>query len=133
MDRIPEAIDAIEPALAIHIAEGDTWGEAVARTMLAMAHHSLGHADEALPDLHRALDIYRNHGDQRNVAGNMSNLGLVYGSLGQTEQAIEYQLRRVPMDAVARPIDLVLADTRRLADSFGAIDYESKKSRGTDD
>jgi tetratricopeptide (TPR) repeat protein len=90
LDRVPEAVDAIESALAIHIAEGDTWGEAVARTMLALAHHSLGHADEALADLHRAIEIFRSHGDQRNVAGNMCNLGMVHSSVGQTEQAREY-------------------------------------------
>lgn len=85
--RTEDAIDYFQKAIALHVADGDAWGEAVALSMLALARDSLGSHEQAVRDLNRALALFRDQNDQRCVAGALCDLGLVYGHLGRNQEA----------------------------------------------
>jgi DNA-binding SARP family transcriptional activator/DNA-binding XRE family transcriptional regulator len=49
-----------------------------------------GQADEAIPHLHEALELYRQTGDPYKIANELSNLGWAYGRARQSDSALRY-------------------------------------------
>jgi tetratricopeptide (TPR) repeat protein len=59
-------------------------------TRVGLAHHDLGHVEQAIECFEQGLMISREIGDREGEGDHLGNLGRVYGNLGQVEQAIEY-------------------------------------------
>ena len=80
---------ALERALVMHIEEQDDWGEAATSSTLAQTYQDLDRMDDALRSLGRALEIWEQRGDQRNVGRVLNEYGSAYLALGTTDRAIE--------------------------------------------
>ena len=87
--RMDEAIDYFDQALAIRRDLGDRRGEAQVANNLADAYIELGRAEEALEPLRRVLNLQLEVGHRYGQGVALNNLGEAYLELGRPEDAID--------------------------------------------
>jgi tetratricopeptide (TPR) repeat protein len=90
LNRLDEAIEYLQQALAIRRAVGDRSGEGGDLDMLAAVYVSLDQRDEAIDYYHQALGIQRDIGDRRGEGYALVHLGANYTGLGQSDEAIRH-------------------------------------------
>jgi tetratricopeptide (TPR) repeat protein len=64
-------------------------------TTLATTHTFMAHFDVGLQHNFRALDVWRELGDEREIARVLNNIGLVHYKVGNFDKAIEYYLQAI--------------------------------------
>ena len=87
--RMDEAIDYFDQALAIRRDLGDRRGEAQVANNLADAYIELGRAEDALEPLRRVLSLQIEVGHRYGQGVALNNLGEAYLELGRPENAID--------------------------------------------
>jgi DNA-binding SARP family transcriptional activator len=87
--RMDEAIDYFDQALAIRRDRGDRRGEAQVANNLADAYIELGRAEDALEPLRRVLSLQIEVGHRYGQGVALNNLGEAYLELGRPEDAID--------------------------------------------
>jgi DNA-binding SARP family transcriptional activator/Tfp pilus assembly protein PilF len=86
--RVHQAIDYFEQALAIHRETGDRRSEAQTASHLAVTHLNLGRYEEAATALQAALTLQRQAGRRYGEGMALCNLAEAYVELGRHEEAI---------------------------------------------
>ncbi len=87
--RMDDAIDYFDQALAIRRDLGDRRGEAQVANNLADAYIRLGRAEDALEPLRRVLSLQIEVGHRYGQGVALNNLGEAYLELGRPEDAID--------------------------------------------
>jgi tetratricopeptide (TPR) repeat protein len=82
-----ESIDALNRALSLFRAVGDTRGVASALDMIGSVHLRVGNNDAALRNISDSLALRRSLGDKRSIALSLSDLGNVEHNLGRLAES----------------------------------------------
>ncbi|MFC7617044.1 tetratricopeptide repeat protein [Actinokineospora soli] len=77
----------LRTALEMHVAEGDSFGEATALALLGAVELGLDRPDDALRSFRRSLAIREEHGDPRNIAIVRTELSTALLRVGDLESA----------------------------------------------
>ncbi|MFB9909598.1 tetratricopeptide repeat protein [Allokutzneria oryzae] len=85
-DWITTGQDALKAAQRV----GDRRGEALARSLLGVAHGQLGEIDVCVRHFTASLAIRREIGDENGEAGTLGNLGVAHTNRGDYEEAVRY-------------------------------------------
>ncbi len=89
VSRWKGAMELQRELLEMAVQENDTMVEAGARTGVGRLYLMLGDPEKAVAELMIACELYRTMEDKKGLAGAIGNLGVVYGSGGVYDQALE--------------------------------------------
>jgi tetratricopeptide (TPR) repeat protein len=89
LDRIPEALELLQHAMAVFRGHGDETRVAQCDLLAGMIRHGQGDAAAARSAYHRALEVARGIGHAQIVASVYVNLGVLDAERGRTNDALD--------------------------------------------
>lgn len=133
LGRYDEAVRHLGSALEVHQQFGNTDGEGVTLTNLAIVHIEMGQLSEAIEHLRRAVSLHRSTGNLAAEADSRGNLCDAYIQLGDLPNALaeaseQYRLVRQAGDRSAEGVALSNLGTvlRRLGRLDDALDHHQQ-------